>query len=196
MMKRRTIHRENGTSLAEFSIVLPLILITLLGLVEVSYALLDQHIVTKLSREGSNLISRDTDLPTAANVLKGMSTRPVNFDDGTSKVIFTVIKNVSTTGAMNYNQPVVYARFVYGTYTGSSQLTTAGTGGFGGGSLPGYQASDPGGDTALRLTNLPVTVPLGGWLYVTEIYTRHELITPFANFGGSVPDHLYSIAFF
>jgi hypothetical protein len=103
---------------------------------------------------------------------------------------------VSTTGASNYNQPVLYARYVYGTYTGSSQLATAGTGSFGGGGLPGYQASDPGGDTSLRLTNLPVTLPLGGWLYVTEIYTRHELITPFANFGGSVPDHLYSIAFF
>lgn len=196
MMKRKTIHGENGTSLIEFSLVLPLIIILLLGMMEVSYALLDQHIVTKLTREGSNLISRDTDLPTAANVLKGMSTRPVNFDDGTSKVIFSVIKNVSTTTATNYNQPVLYARYVYGSYTGSSQLTTAGTGGFGGGGLPGYQASDPGGDTALRLTNLPVTVPLGGWLYVTEVYTRHQLITPFGNFGGTVPDHLYSIAFF
>jgi Flp pilus assembly protein TadG len=112
MMKRKIIRGENGTSLIEFSMVLRLILITLLGLVEVSYALLDQHIVTKLTREGSNLISRDTDLPTAANVLKGMSTRPVNFDDGSSKVIFSVIKNVSTTSATNYNQPVVYARYV------------------------------------------------------------------------------------
>ena len=112
LMKRKTIHGQNGTSLIEFSLVLPLIIILLLGMMEVSFALLDQHIVTKLTREGSNLISRDTDLPTAANVLKGMSTRPVNFDDGTSKVIFSVIKNVSTTTATNYNQPVLYARYV------------------------------------------------------------------------------------
>ena len=33
-------------------------------------------------------------------------------------------------------------------------------------------------------------------LYVTEIYTRHPLITPFDRFGIPVPQTLYSIAYF
>ncbi len=196
MRKRQSFSGSRGTSMIEFALVLPLILVVLLGVIEISYALLDQHIVTKLSREGSNLISRDTDLATAANVLKGMATRPVNFDDGSSKVILTVIKNVQTTGASNYNQPVVYARFEYGSFSGTSHLSTAGTGSFGGTGVPSYQASDPNGDTDLQVTNLPFTVPLGGFIYVTEIYTRHDLLTPFDRFGVTVPSSLYSIAFF
>ena len=33
-------------------------------------------------------------------------------------------------------------------------------------------------------------------LYVTEIYTRHPRITPFDRWGVSVPQTLYSIAYF
>ena len=36
----------------------------------------------------------------------------------------------------------------------------------------------------------------GGMLYVTEIYTRHPLITPFDRFGVQLPSTLYSIAYF
>jgi len=196
MSMRLRLRGAAGNGLIEFAIVLPLIIVLVLGVVEVSYALLDQHIVTKLTREGSNLISRDTDLPTAATALRNMATPPVNFDNGSSKVIFSVIRNVSKTGAANYNKSILYARYEYGSLSGSSQLTTAGNGAFGGGNLPGYQASDPNGDTNLRLTNMPVAVPLGGWLYVTEIYTKHDPITPFDQFGVTLPRTLYSVAIF
>jgi hypothetical protein len=33
-------------------------------------------------------------------------------------------------------------------------------------------------------------------LYVTEIYTKHPLITPLDRFGVNVPPILYSIAYF
>ena len=78
--------------------MLPLVLVLVLGVIEVGYALLDQHVVTKLTREGSNLISRDTSLADAADAIRSMSSRPVNFNDGSSKVIFSVIKNVATDG--------------------------------------------------------------------------------------------------
>ena len=41
-----------------------------------------------------------------------------------------------------------------------------------------------------------LTIDLNGWLYVTEIYTRHDLITPLSGFGVTVPSTLYSIAYF
>jgi hypothetical protein len=46
------------------------------------------------------------------------------------------------------------------------------------------------------VTNAPATLALGGLLYVTEIFTRHPLLTPLNNFGVQMPTTLYSIAYF
>jgi hypothetical protein len=108
-------------------------------------------------------------------------------------VIFSVVKNVATTGATNFNQPVLYQRYVYGTLPGTSLLNNSG-GSFG--SSPEFQAVNSDNDASLRVTNLPATMSLGGMLYITEIYSRHQLITPFDKFGVSVPQTLYSIAYF
>jgi hypothetical protein len=188
------LRRDGGQSMIEFAIVLPLLLVVVLGLIEVSYALYDQHVVTRLTREGSNLISRDVTLGDALSALKGMSSPPVDFDNN-SKVIFSVILNPSTTTAANYNHPILYARYEYGAIAGSSRLATGG-GAYG--PSPEYTATNPNGDTRLRITNLPssVLVPVGSMVYVTEIYSNHQLITPFNRFGVTVPSTLYSIAYF
>jgi hypothetical protein len=190
----RLLRRENGQSMIEFAIVLPVLLVVVLGLIETSFALYDQHVVTRLTREGSNLISRDVALGDAVTVLKNMSSRPVNFDSS-SRVIFSVIMNEATTGTSNYNTPILYARYSYGAIPGASRLSTSG-GSYG--PAPEYTATNPNNDTGLRITNLPsnVLVPLGGMVYVTEIYSTHQLITPFNRFGVTVPNTLYSIAYF
>jgi hypothetical protein len=185
--------RESGQALLEFALVVPLVMVMVLGVIEVSYALLDQHVVTKLTREGSNLISRDTSLSDAATAMASISSSPVNFTDGSSKVIFSVVKNVATVGASNYNKAVLYQRYAYGTMSGASILNNSG-GTFG--SAPDFSAANSDNDTSLQITNLPTTMPLGGMLYVTEIYTKHPLITPFDKFGIQVPQTLYSIAYF
>jgi hypothetical protein len=185
-----------GQSIVEFALVLPFLVVLVLGLTELGYALLDSHIVTKLTRESSNLISRDSSLQDAATAITSMSSRPVNFTNGSSKIIFSVIRKVDTTGAANYGKPVLYQRYTYGSFGGSSALTTSGAGSFGG--APDYQAANSDSDTRLQVTNLPnaASMPLGGMTYVTEIYTRHTLITPLDRFGITVPTSLYSIAYF
>ena len=191
---RRRLHDERGTALVEFSLVAPLVLVLCLGVVEVSYALLDQHVVTKLTREGSNLISRNTSLLDAANALRNMSTRPVNFN-ANARVILSVAKNVNTAGAANLGRDVLYQRYEFGALAASSALQTAGAAAFGGG--PDFQAANVDNDVNLRLVNLPPNlIGAGGLLYITEIYSRHQLITPFDRFGIQVPDTLYSIAYF
>lgn len=191
---RRLLRSEGGQSLLEFALVIPLILMLALGVIEASYAILDQHIVTKLTREGSNLISRDTTLTDAVTAMKNMSSRPVNFDDGSSKVIFSVIKRVGTVGASNYNHDIMYQRYEYGSLARSSALQFGG-GSFG--SAPDFEANNSDNDTRLQVTNLPANLTtLGGMLYVTEIYTRHTLLTPLDRLGVSMPDTLYSIAYF
>jgi hypothetical protein len=149
-----------------------------------------------MTREGSNLISRDASLADAATAMRNISSRPINFTDGSSKIIFSVIKNVATDGAPNYDRAILYQRYVYGSYPGSSALTTAGSGSYGG--APNYTAANSDSDTGLRVTNLPggMSLSLGGMMYVTEIYTRHTLITPLNRFGVTVPSSLYSIAYF
>jgi Flp pilus assembly protein TadG len=190
IMKARN---DSGQTLLEFALVVPLVMVMVLGVVEVGYALLDQHVVTKLTREGSNLISRDTSLADAATAMSNMSSRPVNFSNGSSKVIFSVVLKVATVGASNYNKAVLYQRYAYGTFSGSSMLNNSG-GSFGG--APDYQAVNSDNDTSLQVTNAPGTMALGDMLYVTEIYTKHPLITPFDRFGIQVPQTLYSIAYF
>jgi len=184
---------SRGQALVEFSLVLPLLILMALGVVEVSYVLLDQHIVTKLTREGSNLISRNTSLGDAAAAMKAMESRPVVIGDG-SKLIFSVVRNIPTIGANNYNRAVLAQRYEYGNLSKSSTLKTAGSPSFGG--APDYSAANPDGNTGLRVTNMPVTMSLGSTIYVTELYATHPTITPLAGFGVQVPEVLYSIAYF
>lgn len=183
---------ERGQSLIEFAMVLPMLVLMAFGVVELSYALLDQHVVTSFSREGSNLISRNTTMQDAVTALRQMSDRPINLDDGSSKVILSVVRNVNTAGAANFGQNILYQRYQYGTYGGSSHISGGG-GAFGG--APDYQALDPNNDTALRVGNLPVDLSPGGTLYITEVFTRHVLLTPIGT-TLRVPESLYSVAYF
>jgi hypothetical protein len=184
-----------GQSIIEFAVVLPLLLVVVLGVIEVSYALLDQHVVTKFTREGSNLISRDTSLADAAAAMKAMSGRPVDFNTH-SRLIFSVVRRGATTGSSNYDKDILYQRYEFGALAATSKLSTLGSGSYG--PAPEYQANNPDGDTNLQVTNLSSGIVLtpGGTIYITEIYTTHDLITPFDKFGVTVPKTLYSIAYF
>jgi Flp pilus assembly protein TadG len=196
MTKPQRFLNPAGQTLIEFVMVLPFVLLIILGVVEVGYLLLDQHVVTKLSREGSNLISRNTSLQDAAAAMTNMSSRPVDFT-GSSKLIFSVIRNVGTTGSSNYNAAVLYERLEIGNLPMSSALTTRGPASFG--SAPDYQAANSDNNTNLQLTNLPPNlITTGGMLYVTEIYSSHTRITPLdrLGLGLTVPQTLYSIAYF
>lgn len=184
-----------GQSLVEFAFLMPLILVVALGVIEFGYALLDQHVVTKLTREGSNLISRDTSLDDAITAMRSMSTRPVDFNTR-SRVIFSVLKKGSTTSTANYDQVILYQRAEYGSLAATSGLRMRGSGTFGTG--PDYVAANSDTNTGLQIANLPayLDVTRGGLVYVTEIFTTHNLITPLDRFGVTVPNTLYSIAYF
>lgn len=193
---RRGLSNENGQSIVECAMILPLFIVIVLGVSEVGYALLDQHVVTRMTREGSNMISRDVTLQDTVTALRGMTSRPVNFDNGSSRVILSVLKRGETSGTANYDQIILYQRYEYGSYPGTSKLTTSGGASFG--PAPDYIAPNSDNNTSLRVTNVPsnlITVR-GAMVYVTEIYSRHNLITPLDRFGIRVPQTLYSIAYF
>jgi hypothetical protein len=192
----RRLKDARGQSIVEISILMPLVLTVALGVIEFGYALLDQHVVTKLTREGSNLISRDSTLEDAVTALRSMSTRPVDFNTR-SRVIFSVLKKGATTGTVNYDQVILYQRYEYGASVGSgSTLQMRGSGTFG--AAPDYVAANSDTNSGLQISNLPsnLDVTRGGLVYVTEIYTTHDLLTPLTRFGVTVPNTLYSIAYF
>jgi hypothetical protein len=186
---------DRGQSLVEFAFLMPLVVVIALGVVEFGYALLDQHIVTKLAREGSNLISRDTTIDDAIKLMRRMSTRPVDFSTR-SRVIFSVLKKGATTGTANYDRVILYQRGETGSIVGTSGLRMVGSGSFGPG--PDYVAANSDTNAGLQIANLPayLDVTRGGLVYVTEIFTTHNLITPLDRFGVTVPPTLYSIAYF
>lgn len=194
MSFRHRIRSERGQSLVEMAMITPILMVVVLGVVEVSYAMLDQHVVTKLTREGSNMISRDATMLDTTNALKNMSTRPVDFDNN-SRLILSVLKKGDTVGTANYDKPILYARYEYGSYAMSSKLSTRGSGNFG--PAPDFQARNSDTDSNLQLQNFDTNlITRGGFLYVTEIFSRHTLLTPFDRFGIQVPNSLYSIAYF
>jgi hypothetical protein len=184
---------DAGQSLIEFAVVLPFLVLVAFGVIELSYALLDQHVVTSFSREGSNLISRNTSLRDAVTAMRQMTSRPLNLDNGSSKIILSVVRRVSSPSAANYDRVILYQRTEYGSLAAQSRMSGGG-GAFG--PAPDYQALDPDNDTALRIGNLPVTLPRGGTLYITEVFTKHMTLTPIDGLGLPVPDRLYSIAYF
>jgi hypothetical protein len=196
MRQRLSSHR--GQSLLEFALIMPLILLVALGVIEVGYALLDQHVVTKLSREGSNLISRDVKINDVVAAMRNMSTRPVDFNTR-SRMILSVLRKGGTPGSPNYDRVILYQRHEFGSLTGTgtaSALQTVGAGAYRG--APDYEAVNADTDTRIQLSFVPANLVLdrGNTIYVTEIYTRHDLLTPLSGFGVTVPSTLYSIAYF
>jgi Flp pilus assembly protein TadG len=177
------------------AIMLPFLLVIALGVIELSYALLDQHVVTKLAREGSNLISRDTTLQDAATAVSNMANRPVDFSSS-STMILSVLRKIDLAGSANFGRVILYQRTQVGALSVQSALHTRGAGSFSG--APDYAAANASSDTNLQITNLPSSLVMvnGGFLYVTEIFTRHPLITPVNRFGISIPQTLYSVAYF
>jgi hypothetical protein len=185
----------SGQSLIEAALVLPFLLLVTLGVVELGVAIQHQHSVSTLSREGSNLISRDTTLEDAGDTLKAISNGSVDFDSN-SRVIFSVLKRGGTVNTSNYGKLILYERYEYGGYSAASKLRTIGTPSFG--SSPTFAAPDSDNDTSLQLTNAPAGLATvnGGLVYVTEVFSRHTLITPLNRFGVNVPQTLYSVAYF
>jgi Flp pilus assembly protein TadG len=182
---------SRGQSIVEFAVCLPLLLLLSLGVVETSNALMSQHVITKVAREGSNMISRETRMQDAATALTNMSSNPAGFNT-TTKVIFSVLMR-SQTGSNN-GYLVLYQRYTFGAGgLPGSKLNGSGT--FN--AANDYTANNPNNDTGLRVTNAPnvATVP-GGMIYVTEVYTTYNTLTPVRNLGVPIPSQLYSIAYF
>ena len=194
-IKNKPQHRRaSGQSVVEFAVALPLFLLLCLGIMEFGYALYEDHIIVTLAREGSNLISRQSTIQEAEVALLAGVHGPVDFNQN-GKLIFSVIK--LGTGGANLNQPIIYQRRYVGALAGNSILGNPAAASYNG--APDYNAINADNDAAIRMTGtLPngLVLVAGQSVYVTEVYTLHNLISPAANFGVTLPTNLYASAYF
>ena len=190
------IHRRRrcaGQTLAEVALVLPLLFLTIFGLVELGWAIYQSNVIRGYVREASNIISRNGTIQDAEGgvIAAAAAGGPVEIgpDSETSKLIISVVTLAAT--GNNADQPIIIQRHSIGELDEQSVLGDPPAGAFG--PAPDYSAFDPSDDGRLVAT-LPegYTLQAGQSLFVTEIYTRRGRIVDV----GELPDVLYASAFF
>ena len=81
--------RSRGQTLAEFGIVLSLLMVVVLGIFQVGYLIYQQYGAMNLAREGANLISRQSSLDVAESAIRAAQADP-RFDADTRLVLSVV----------------------------------------------------------------------------------------------------------
>src|SRR5205809_620960 len=166
---REASRRSRGQALAEFGIVLSLLMVVILGIFQVSYLVYQQYGAMNLAREGANLILRESSLDVAESAIRAARADP-NFDANTRLVLSVV--QLGSAGANN-SKPIITQRHAAGMPTGASVLGDPPSSSYGAG--PTYTAMNQGIDTSIQATRpLPNGLHLedGQSVYVAEIWVR------------------------
>jgi len=167
---RKSANGERGQALLELVPVAVLMLILTFGVIETSYAIWQYEVIAALSREGSNLASRNSTLPASALAVINDGAVLNTANNGQMKVIVTAVQNLG------------------GTLTITGQATN--------GSLAASSRVGNGSGTA-TLPAAASSIPLNGSIYVTEVFTQYSAITPLGGFVKvTMPSVLYDVAYF
>jgi Flp pilus assembly protein TadG len=160
--------RSRGQALLEFAAVLMLMLILAFGMIDFGRAIYQKQVMTNLTREGSNLASRNTTLAdAAAAVVEGSAPLDINSD---GRVILTAVEN--TTGVCRIVEQVSQGGIV-----AASGL--------------GKKSNDP-----IACPSAGIPQP-GQTAYVTEVFYRYQPLTPVGDLLKTVmPSTLYDVAYF
>jgi len=170
MDRRKPANREAGQALVEFAVVGFVLFLLVLGVIDFSRAIYDQEVMKGLTRQGSNLASRGTDLTTAANsVVTGSA--PLNLNNY-GRVIVTSVANVNgfykITGQVSA-----------GGIAASSKIGTG----------VGNPASVPAAAGPILQANQTI--------YITEVFYSYQAITPVGKLVRlNLPSTLYDVAYF
>lgn len=159
----------SGQALVEFALVSLLLVALLFGLIDFGRAIMVRQVMVNLTREGSNLASRNTTLTDTLNAL-AVSANPLAIDQKGLIILTSVSRDA----------------------TGKLSITAQQSRG-------GISASSKVGTTASTSVNLPTaSLPATNQtLYVTEVFYQYSPVTPVGKLiNGNVPAVLYDAAFF
>jgi hypothetical protein len=154
---------RRGAALVEFALVLVLLLVLVFGIIDFSRGLGLKHRAAALSREGANLASRGTDIPTAVTRIVDAA-KPVDLNSKGAVVISRLEKQG-------------------GSFVITDQQSSSGGGG---------KASKYGGKGD-KVTAIPAGgYPEGSVLFASEVYIDFQRITPFEALEGlALPERVY-----
>lgn len=173
---RSRLLNRSGQALIEFTFVSIMLLVLVFGLIDFCRAISIRQVITNLTREGSNLASRNTSLPDTMTAVIA-SANPLNITNN-GRVIISVVTN-------NAGQAWV-----------ADQL-------FSQGSVVDPTTDSKIGVKNGPAT-MPAQIPQSNQtVYVTEVYYSFQSITPVGNLLKSVllpdfalPTRLYDVAYF
>jgi len=166
----KAIGDESGQALVEFAVIAPLLFILAFGIIDFSRAIYHMQVMTGLTRQGSNLASRGTDLPTTvASVIAGDAPLDLNKNGE------VIVSSVTNTG---------------GVFKISGQLSQ--------GAMTAPSKIGVGVGTTATLPAAAATVlQPNQTIYVTEVYYSYQPITPIRNMLKiALPSTLYDVAYF
>jgi Flp pilus assembly protein TadG len=178
----RRANKERGQVVLEFLPVALLLMTLTFAVVDFSYFIWQSQVIIGLTREGSNIASRDTTLAGAATAITQDATVMHLNLTKKGKVIITTVQNTGTSAKPNF---VVTGQYSTGSLSGTSKVGA-------------YNAQTP--QTATIPSAVPGTPPVpqpGATLYITEIYTSFSPITPLGVFVKyTLPTKMYDVAYF
>jgi Flp pilus assembly protein TadG len=168
-LSRTARRRQSGQALVEFAAIVIMLFIFVFALIDISRAIYQEQLMTGLSREGSNLASRGTQLSDAANAV--VTESPIDLQNN-GKVIVTKVMNQG------------------GAYKITGQ---ASSGALGATSKVGTGV----GSTATLPASAQSMISANQTIYVTEVFYTYQAITPIGQFMAiNLPDTLYDAAYF
>jgi Flp pilus assembly protein TadG len=181
---RKLAGKERGQAILEFIPVSLFMLTLAFAIIDFSYLIWQWQVITSLTREGSNLASRDDTLAVAAAAVVNDG-KALNLNSANGKVIITTVQNTAAglnSGTATASNFVITGQYSLGSYQASSKLGT-------------YTGS---GTPAATLTAQSPPVPQpGATVFITEIFYKYTPITPLgALVKYTMPTELYDVAYF
>jgi Flp pilus assembly protein TadG len=188
MAFRKILPSQSGQALTEMALILPLLLVLALGAIEISNIIYTYLVLTHLTREGGNMISRgtpanvgDENYGDASSIdydaLDAIvdSSAPVITPGNESrwKIFYSMIAPSNPTGCLS--DPV--ATNPACAYVVEPQISR--------GSLIGVMSAIGLSGGAPNLPNLSSVAP-GRTFYAVEVFYQYTPITPLANFGVAI----------
>ena len=167
---------RSGQALLEFTFVAAMLLLLIFGLIDFCRAISVRQVITSLTREGSNLASRNTSLTNALSAVVA-SANPLNITNNGRIFISEVALN-------DKGQAWVTNQVSFGGISTNGASSKVGR--------PGGPAM-----TGWIPTTSPTLPPPNQSIYVTEVFYSFEAVTPVGKFlDFAMPTRLYDAAYF
>ncbi len=175
--RRTRLQHRSGQALVEFMFVAVMLLLLVFGLIDFCRAISTRLVITNLSREGSNLASRNTPITNAVQAVIDADA-PLDIDTH-GRVIITAVANDANGNCIITNQ---FAMGGIAAFDAESRV------GLGIGT-PAKSGWIPTTTPSLPVANQTV--------YVTEVFYEFKAVTPVGQFlSFTLPSPLYDVAYF